>query len=154
MRPVASLSPFLLVLWLSNSGHYGPLMLSLGGVSIALVLLISYRMGLLGPPVPVRFARLPRYWLWLMAEIVKANIEVVGQIWRGADSLSPAIGRLPLPQKEDLTRVLYANSITLTPGTITIRLDEDTLEVHALNVASLTALEQGEMSQRVLALEP
>ncbi|MBY5920778.1 Na+/H+ antiporter subunit E [Ferrimonas balearica] len=154
MRPVASLSPFLLLLWLSNSGHYSALMLGLGGASILLVLFISDRMGLLGPPVPVRFARLPRYWLWLMAEIVKANIQVVRHIWLDPQSVNPAIGRLPLLQSEDLTRVVYANSITLTPGTITIRLDGDTIEVHALNASSLRELELGEMSQRVLALEP
>lgn len=154
MRPVASLSPFLLLLWLSNSGHYSALMLGLGGASILLVLFISDRMGLLGPPVPVRFARLPRYLLWLLAEIVKANLQVVRHIWLDPKSVTPAIGRLPLLQSEDLTRVVYANSITLTPGTITIRLDGDTIEVHALNASSLRELELGEMSQRVLALEP
>ncbi|WP_343294106.1 Na+/H+ antiporter subunit E [Ferrimonas balearica] len=153
MRPLVSLALFLLLLWLSNSGHYGPLLLGLGTVSIVLVLWLSARMGMYAKPMPLRLSKLPRYWLWLMSEVVRANIQVVRHIWRGYRSISPGVARLPLPQKYDVTRVVYANSITLTPGTVTLRIDGDTIEVHALNAASLDELAEGEMSRRVLALE-
>ncbi|MBY6185118.1 Na+/H+ antiporter subunit E [Marinobacter hydrocarbonoclasticus] len=154
MRPVISLALFLMLLWLSNSGHYGPLMLCLGLASTALVLWLSRRMGLLSAPLPIRFSRLPRYALWLMDQIVRANIDVVRHVWRGPGSLNPAIGRLPLPQSHELTKVVYANSITLTPGTVSLKLDGEVVEVHALNADALKALQEGEMCRRVLALEP
>ncbi|PCK03500.1 MAG: cation transporter [Alteromonadaceae bacterium] len=99
------------------------------------------------------YLRLPLYWLWLVREIVTSNITVVKHIWLSPKAISPVVATLPLCQRSDLARVIYANSITITPGTVTLDVDKDTITVHALTRAGLESLQTGEMSQRVSALE-
>ena len=60
---------------------------------------------------------------------------------------------LPASQRNEITRVIYADSITLTPGTLSIDLDDEWVEVHALNEGSLDALERGEMNARACRLD-
>jgi len=67
--------------------------------------------------------------------------------------ISPTLERISVSQRTDLGRVIYANSITLTPGTISIELDEDTVLVHAISAAGMADLKGAEMSRRVCALE-
>jgi len=78
---------------------------------------------------------------------------VVGHIWRGNGSISPSVARLPLSQSTDMGRVIYANSITLTPGTVAMDMDDGSVVVHALTEAGVQELEQGEMNRRVARLE-
>ena len=56
-------------------------------------------------------------------------------------------------QETELGQVIYANSITLTPGTVTIAIDKDIMVIHALTVGSATGLQTGEMDRRVTAME-
>ena len=56
---------------------------------------------------------------------------------------------LPLAQKSDLAKVIYANAITLTPGTVSVQLDDDTITVHALSKEAADALKTGDMASRV-----
>ena len=67
--------------------------------------------------------------------------------------ISPRAITLPLSQRTDIGRVTYANSITLTPGTVSIDLGEDFVRVHALTSEGAQALIEGEMDRRVTALE-
>jgi multicomponent Na+:H+ antiporter subunit E len=93
--------------------------------------------------------QLVRFWIYLSGEIVKANIAVIRRILRPGKSISPQLVRLPLPQKSDLARVIYANAITLTPGTVTLHLDEDTILVHALSREAAEDLATGRMARAV-----
>ncbi len=142
-------------LWLILSGHYNGLLLSLGALSVALVVLLNLRMDLLDrETVPLHFglAIIP-FWGWLLKEIVLANLDVIKRIWLGNSSISPAVRCLPVCHKTDMCRVIYANAITLTPGTVSIDLDDHHVRVHALTPEGLDALEDGAMSRRVEALE-
>ncbi len=93
------------------------------------------------------------YWAWLLWEIGKANFDVMRRIWDPAMPLSPTVFRVPAAGMSDLAQVTYANSITLTPGTIAINLSDDAIEVHALSSDSRAQLLGGEMRRRVERIE-
>lgn len=124
----------LTVFWLSNSGHYTPLLLSLGGVSIFLSVWLTHRLGGIDrESAPyVRFFGFITYLPWLMWEILKANFLVIKACLRAELDISPALVRVRTTCRSDLAKVTFANSITLTPGTVTVEVEGDKLLVHAL----------------------
>jgi multicomponent Na+:H+ antiporter subunit E len=150
-----SLMTFLVATWLLLSGHYEPLTLVFGAVSCAIVVLIAYRMDVVdyeGHPIHLGW-RLPVYWCWLVWEIVKANIDVAKRIVNPRLPISPTVFTLEATQPTELGHVIYANSITLTPGTVTLQVHRDRLEVHALSREAAEDLMRGEMDRRVTWIE-
>ena len=93
------------------------------------------------------------YWPWLLWEIAKAGWDVTKIILHPDLPISPELIRVPASQRTDLGRVIYANSITLTPGTISVETDEETILVHALTRAGAEGLESGDMDRRCTAFE-
>ncbi|MBE9559447.1 MAG: Na+/H+ antiporter subunit E [Proteobacteria bacterium] len=155
MRHTISLSLFLAAFWLLNSGHYSALMLSLGAISIVTVLYIVHRMDVVdheSQPIHLTL-KFPVYYAWLIKEIVLANILVVKHIWLSNKSITPTIKTIKASQKTDIGKVIYANSITLTPGTVTVNMEGDQFMVHALLHESIEELEAGDMDRRVTELE-
>jgi len=155
MRHTVFLSLALSVFWLVNSGHYTSLMLVLGGLSVVFVLYIARRMDVVdheSQPVHLTL-KLPAYYIWLIKEIIIANLLVVKHIWLGNKSISPVFKNITASQKSDIGKVIYANSITLTPGTVTVNMEGDQFLVHALLQESIKDLESGEMDRRVSQLE-
>ncbi|MDB0034754.1 Na+/H+ antiporter subunit E [bacterium] len=141
--------------WLLMSGHNSVLILFLGAVSIMFVLYLVHKMDVVdhaSQPLPLSF-KLLSYFLWLLKEILVANITVVKSIWLGNSSISPTLARVKISQKTDVGKVIYANSITMTPGTVTVDLDGDILMVHALFQENIDVLKAGEMDRRVSQLE-
>jgi multicomponent Na+:H+ antiporter subunit E len=151
-----SLAGVLCVLWLLLSGHFQePLLLGLGVASVAGVVFIARRMDVIdheGHPVHLSWRAL-FYWPWLLWEIVKANIDVARVLIDRRMPTDIAVINVKATQKSELGRVIYANSITLTPGTVTIALDDDILTVHALTTDAAEGLNTGEMDRRVTAVE-
>ena len=150
-----SLAALLAGFWLALSGHYTPLLLALGAGSVGLVVWLVHRMGIVDhESVPLRPApRLPRYFWWLAGEILRSSVSVTRQVWSPRRALRPAIGVVPTPGLPELSQVIYANSITLTPGTLSLRVDDDGIEVHSLDPAGLRQLRAGGMRDRVRKLE-
>ncbi len=142
----------LFLLWLSMSGHFEPLLLGLGVASVTLTVILARRMNVIDhESYPLHLSlKLPGYFLYLFKEIVKANIDVVTRIlrWRST-SISPQMIDIPQPQESVLGAVIYANSITLTPGTVTVRLSEDSITVHALSSETVAKLATGTMSKEI-----
>lgn len=155
MRHTILLSLTLIVFWLANSAHYTFLMLSLAIVSIAFVVYIAHRMDVVDHEAqPLHLTmKLPGYFGWLIKEIILANIVVVKHVWLGNKSISPVFATITSSQKTDIGKVIYANSITLTPGTVTVEMDGDQFLVHALLEESMNDLKAGEMDNRVSQLE-
>jgi multicomponent Na+:H+ antiporter subunit E len=150
-----SLAVTLCVLWLLLSGYFTvPLLLALGVVSVLLVVAIVHRMEVLDPEGHPVGPRALLYWPWLLKEILLANIDVGKAIlgFRGAVAM-PTVFTVRASQKSELGRVIYANSITLTPGTVTIAVDGDRLTVHALTPGAVEGLEGGEMDRRASRIE-
>ena len=155
MLHAVSLGFVLAILWLLLSGHFEPLLLGLGVVSVVIVVAVAHRMDVIdheGHPVHLTW-RAILYWPWLLWEIVKANIDVAKAIVQGEMPIEPTVMNVKCTQKSELGQVVYANSITLTPGTVTIAVLGDTLHVHALTPGAREGLETGEMDRRVTAVE-
>lgn len=143
-------------LWLLWSGIYdNTLILLLGACSVAFVSWTTLRMDRIAQ-ASVSYAIGPRlitYLPWLGWEIVKANFQVARIILDPKLPISPHLIRIPAPQRTDLGRVIYANSITLTPGTVSLDLRDDGLLVHALTQESAEGVLSGEMERRVNHME-
>lgn len=154
MRYFLSLAAILAALWLGISGVYKPVILGLGAASVLLVVWLSARMEVVGTEHnPALYSwRLPVYWAWLIGQIVTANIHVARLVLQ-PQRIRPRVIRAPVPLKTSVAKVTYANSITLTPGTVTLRLEDDFVEVHAIDDHSAAGVEDGSMARRVDWLE-
>ena len=142
-------------LWLLLSGHFEALLLSLGVVSILLVVFVAHRMDVVdheGHPIHLGW-RAITYFAWLAWEIIKANIDVARIIIDPKMPIHPTLIRIPSTQHTELGHVIYANSITLTPGTITVDIVEGQLDVHALTAEAADELETGRMDRRATRME-
>lgn len=140
--------------WVLWSWHFTPALLSYGVASCVVVLLIARRMRVVdreGAPIdllPVLVTYLP----WLFWEIAKANVDVARIVLHPRMPISPRLIEVRATQKHDLGRVIYANSITLTPGTVTIDTEGDLITVHALTQGAADGVLSGEMDRRVSRL--
>lgn len=120
--------------WLAMSGHNEALILTLGGISILLTTILSYRLDIIdreGAPYG-RSVGLLMYYPWLFWEIVKANWVVIKACLKADLDIAPALVKVKTVCTSDLAKVTFANSITLTPGTITVEIEGDKLLVHGL----------------------
>ncbi len=146
----------LFVLWLLLSGHYTGLIMSFGVASSLGVCILANRLGVLEPDGRsfVFLLRLLLYIPWLIKEIVLSNIEVAKVVWTPDLPIRPQVIRTRASQRTSLGLACFANSITLTPGTLSLDADEPgQMVVHALTDGTAEGLQSGEMNRRVAALE-
>ncbi|MDX1695924.1 MAG: Na+/H+ antiporter subunit E [Ketobacteraceae bacterium] len=157
MKRYLTLGCALIVFWLLLSGHYTPLFMGFAAVSILLVMGVSVRMDQVDHEIdPVRLTpALVSYWIYLAWETVRSNVDMVKRVWRKEVNVAPAVARIKTSQKSRMGKVIYANSITLTPGTVTLDIDEEKqeFEVHSIDYALLRELEDGDMDRRITRLE-
>lgn len=149
------LGAVLLSFWLLLSGHYTPMLIGLGVASCALVVFLCLRMDVVDHESVSLYGN-ARFWLyipWLMKEIFVANVAVAKIILTPSLPISPSIVIFHGTQRTDLGKALYANSITLTPGTITTGMEGQEFQVHALTAADLEAGGQDEMDRRCTRVE-
>tara|TARA_B110000444_G_scaffold241322_1_gene257605 strand:+ start:6175 stop:6645 length:471 start_codon:yes stop_codon:yes gene_type:complete len=140
------------IFWLINSGHFDFLLLGFGVFSVLFVIWLNNRMSRITgeyQPAVILSRQLPFYILWLLKEIVKSNIEVIRLIWQRHPAIDPQVITVKASQNSDLHKVLYANSITMTPGTIVMEIEGDEFIVHALHRSSREGLESGDMDRRI-----
>jgi len=157
MKRILSLVLILAVFWIINSGYFEPLLLGFGIFSVAGVTLLVLRMDkidhVMQLPVFLSWRIIP-YLLWLLKETALANIDVVKHIWEPTPKISPVIfDTFTLEEKTEFTKVLYANSISITPGTVILDIVENVLEIHALTLDTARGLLSGKMGKRVSILE-
>ena len=152
---VLALAVGVTVFWFLSSGYFQVLILSLGAVSSLSVLWIAHRMDVVDHEShPIHMV--PKgvfYYPWLFWEIAKANWDVAKAIIAGESAYEPKVMTLKASQHSDVGLVTYANSITLTPGTVTLAVENDTFEIHALTRDAAEGLESGDMDRRASALE-
>jgi len=155
VKHALSLFITLYALWLLLSGYWtDPLLLSLGLASVALTVFVAWRMEGLdheGVPVNVTVHALV-YWPWLLWQIVLANL-AVAKVILAPRRATPRLEWVPASQRTDVGRAIYANSITLTPGTISVQIDRDRILVHALESSGIDDLIEGAMDRRVAWVE-
>ena len=154
MRQI-SLLVVLFLFWLALSGHYTPLLLTIGAISAALAVLAALRMRILDPEGhPVEWAAgFLSYLPWLVIEIGKSAWRVTKIILNPRLPISPTLTVVTAGQRTSIGIATFANSITLTPGTITVAVSGNELTVHALVREGAADLEGGEMDRRVRVLE-
>jgi len=147
----------MICLWLLLSGLFKAQLIILGALSIALVAYLAKKMRVLehrGQPLYIRSLHILGYWRWLMYQILLSNIDVSKRVWSADLNIKPTLRRITATPNTELGRAIYANSITLTPGTTAINFTpEDDILVHALHEDSLDELEAGEMAARVRDVE-
>lgn len=146
----------LAVLWLILSGHYNALLLSIGAGCVLLCVWLAQRMGMFDEEVhPAHFHLLPllRYWAWLAGQIVISALDVARRVVDPRLPIDPELVTVTAQQRTEMGRTTFANSITLTPGTVCMDLEDGQVRVHALTAEGARALREGEMNRRVAALE-
>jgi multicomponent Na+:H+ antiporter subunit E len=149
-------SIFMMALWLMLSGIYKPMLIGFGIVSVALVMVIVRRMDQVdGDHVrisikPIQFFF---YLFWLSIEIAKSNWRVTKIILARAMPIRQNLFEVPYTQTSDLGQVIFANSITLTPGTLTIETETGDFLVHALSYESADMDALADMDRRVTEIE-
>lgn len=89
------------------------------------------------------------YFLWILKEILISSISVVKIVWTKSNSSLGVIISLQTIQTKDIGLLTYANSITLTPGTITLCIESKKLIVHALNTSFMIDLQAGNMDKKI-----
>ena len=150
-----ALAASLFVFWLLLSGIYTPFLVFAGlGASIA-VALLARRMEISdreGHPIDLALAALA-YWPWLLKEIVKSGWQVSRIILDPRLPISPTLVRFKPSQKTTVALATHANSITLTPGTITVDADSEEFLVHALTREWAASVVGSEMDRRVTRLD-
>jgi multicomponent Na+:H+ antiporter subunit E len=154
-RPTQLLGLLLILMlsWVLWSGIYKPLLLWLGLLSSLLTLWMAQRMGFFRPAMPLlSLLRLPGYWWWLLQEVVKSSIEVARVVLSPSLPISPALVELRTTEVSEAGKVILGNSITLSPGTVTIDMHEDKLLVHCLTRDSAEELRSGEVQRRTAGL--
>lgn len=152
---LVSLFIALLLFWLALSGHFKPFLVGAGVVSAAICVAVAQRMHAAdreGHPLEL-FGRALTYFPWLVWEICKSCWAVTRVIIDPRLPISPTMTRVRASQRTNAGLATYANSITLTPGTITTAIKGDVLTVHALVKAGADDLEGGGMDARVLQFE-
>lgn len=120
--------------WFALSGLTSPYFLGLAVVAVLLALWLSARLGVIGRDASPyhRVMRMLPYAAWLLGQIVKSNIAVIARVLGPRHAIDPAMFTVKTKARTELGKALFANSITLTPGTVTVDVDGDELKVHAL----------------------
>lgn len=141
--------------WLLLSGHTSPLLLSLGLLSVTAVVACASRLEVLDDEsVPVHLLPgLIRYVPWLIGQVIRSNLDVARRIVSPELPIHPSVIKVDATHHTEVGRVTYANSITLTPGTISLDVSAETIEVHALTEDAANDLMSGEMARRVQRAE-
>ena len=142
--------------WVLLSAHLSPLFLSLGTLSALMVFLVHQRMYKItkAPAYPdFRLFKNIAYFWWLFWQIVKSNIQIAKIILNPFLPIQPHFISIPLEQKSQIGKVIFANSITLTPGTVSVETRGDRLIIHALTQKSGETKGLRQMSRKVLQLE-
>ena len=155
MLRAIGLGAILFAFWLVLSGHFEPKLMGFGLASAAFVAYLAMRMDVVDHEgVPLHLGgRFWAYFPWLMKEIFVANVRVARIILTPRLPIHPILVHYHASQKTDLGRAIYANSITLTPGTITTAVIGDDLEVHSLTWVDVDGREEDQMDRRVRWVE-
>ena len=151
---VILLAGLLMLSWLLWSGLFKPLLLALGLFSCVLVVYLAHRMRLFDTHAfDMRYlVRLLPYWAWLGKEILKSSLEVTRVVLSPKPPISPTVAEFDSLCSEAMDQAVLGNSITLTPGTLTLQITDGHFVVHTLTQDGARDILSGEMDRRVHAL--
>jgi len=160
-RPPLRLTAALFLTWALLSGHFDAAHLGAGAAASLVIAVVTSRLWALPPTIgptalrpfgDLRWGRGLRYLGWLMIEIAASGAQVAYLVLHPRLPIDPQFVRFRTRLPHTMARLTLANSITLTPGTVTLEVNGDDFVVHALTPASAKAIAKGEMQDRVAAL--
>ena len=139
--------------WVFFSGLLDAFHLTLGLISSALVTWLSSDLLFTRRDTTLRRRlrqgrRMVCYLIWLLGQIIMSNIHLLKLALSPRSSLQPQIVRYECKLESDFEKFLLANSITLTPGTVTMKILGNTYYVHAISDVAAAGL-QGPMESRI-----
>lgn len=150
-----SLAGLLFAFWLALSGHYTPMLITAGAVCSVACVFAAIRMRSADPeghPIELFWGAIT-YFPWLFVEIAKSGWSVTKVILHPSLPISPTMTVVRASQKTPAGMATYANSITLTPGTITVEVNGNEFTVHAVVRDGALDVEGGQMDRRVSRFE-
>lgn len=156
MRKFFVLLTLLFITWILLSGIYTPLIISLGVFSVFFTIYILHKLNFLQFNYKINLSLGGFYFLyipWLLKEIFFSGLKTSYLILFTKKKLKSKFSFVKSSQTTDLGKVIFASSITLTPGTVSIQIDKKEILVHALIEESIEELSNGEMNKRVTLLE-
>jgi multicomponent Na+:H+ antiporter subunit E len=142
------------IMWVVFSGKFDPFHLTLGVISSLIVAFMSTDLLITSTKIrsiPVLWGRFILYFPWLLWQIVLANIHVLKLVFdpKMMEKINPQMVHFKSRLNNDMALVTFANSITLTPGTITVSLSlYGDFAVHAIDDDCAASL-PGEMEDKV-----
>ena len=143
------------LLWVLLSMHTEPLIIACGVASIAGTIAIARRLEILdseGAPYELNL-RLPGFLIWLTKEVVMANLQVAKIILSRKIDITPHMILVPASQKTPLGQAIHANTITITPGTISLDVDGGVILVHALTREAASQDDSGDTDKVISWVE-
>jgi len=148
-----SLLVVLIIAWLLWSGIYKPLLLGLGVFSCVLSVYLAHRIGFFRQASGLHvMPRLIGYWFWLLVEIVKSSFDVAKIVLSPTLPISPTLVEFDALPKGPIGQAILGNSITLSPGTVTLDVHDGRLQVHCLTREGAQALLSSDANSRAAAL--
>lgn len=149
----------LLAFWLVMSGHYDPIHIGMGVLSVIIVMYVNHSLRRhsfypdeMDDLINIRYGYLIYYILWLVWQIIASGFHVAGVILRKSLPISTYIVRFKADLPSAHARMILGNSITLTPGTLTIDIQGNEFTVHALTTKSVSSVVDDSMASRVARL--
>jgi multicomponent Na+:H+ antiporter subunit E len=145
----------LFAFWILLSGFFTPFLLGVGAAASIAVVWLAHRMEVVdreGHPYHLSWSALS-YWPWLVKEILKSALDVSRRIAAPGLPVSPTVVRFRPRQKTVVGLVTHANSITLTPGTLSVEVAPEEFTVHALSREGAEATVDSDMDRRVERFE-
>lgn len=156
MMRALSLVVLLGVYWALLSGQFhNSFLITCGVLCIGFVAWMAHRMGLLDDEgVPARYyVQLLLYLPYIVWQVLLANWDVLKRIWAADMPIDPRLTRIPYSTRAGFVTVTYANSITLTPGTVTMEVTETEMLIHSLTKEGEDGLLEGDMERHCKRLE-
>lgn len=143
------------VLWVLLSWHFEPLIVACGVVSVGATVLIMRRLQLMDAEgAPMEFAlRVLLYVPWLVREIITANLQIARVILSPRLRIQPHLIRVPASQRTAVGLAIHANTITITPGTISLDVRDGVILVHALTEAAASQDGSGDIDRKISWVE-
>lgn len=156
MMPALYLFLLLGVFWALLSGQFhNSFLIAAGVLCITFIVWMSRRMGILDDEgVPARFyPRALAYLPWLAWQVVLANWDVFKRVWSPRLAIDPRMTRIAYSTRHPFVTTTYANSITLTPGTVTVLVDDTHMLIHCIAQEAEDDVASGNMERHCKRLE-
>jgi multicomponent Na+:H+ antiporter subunit E len=149
----------LMAFWIAMSGFLDAVHLTMGVVSVVGVMMLNYKLKQnqffeddMENLNELRFGHAFYYFFWLFYQVVVAGFHVLFVIIRPSMPIKPTMVTFKVDLPSSHAKVILGNSITLTPGTLTVDIKDDTFTIHALDSNSYAGIEDDSMPRQVLSL--